>query len=203
MVSAAMADECPWLRRSFEVTLVADQYNYAMADIASDLWRIDSKSLRYGDRSTFLTWGDLDAIDSELEPSWKDAATASGTPQYATRQGLELWIAGKPSEAFVADHPTLYGYGWRMENISEDSGANSGYLWLPQPLMGAAVTGALAYGWDEEDDPRADKMLGRFQNVWVPRLRAFEFDSNVNNTMIAPSFAYDNEIGDDYGDMRY
>ena len=190
-----------WLRKAFEINLVADQYNYALSDIDETIWRIDSRSLRYGGRGSYLNWGQLDAIDSELEPSWRDSDGTSSTPQYATRVGLEIWVAGKPSAAFVAEHPKVEGFGWCTDNVAEDATVNGGKLLLPDPFFQAAVTAALAYGWDEEDDPRADKMLGRYQNLWLERMRSLELNVNANHAMIAPSYVYDASMGDDYGDQ--
>lgn len=191
----------PWLRRTISVTLVADQYNYDLADIASDLWRIDTKSLRTGGFNSYLDWNIIEAIDHELGPDWKNSSTDSGTPEYACRFGTELWIAGKPSSTFVSSNPRLYGYGWRYENWDEDSSVNNGNLLIPDVFFEIAVEASLAYGFTEEDDPRANDCLMRARQMIREEMMGAKLDVGADDRMFPPDWAYHSWAAlDDYGD---
>uniref|UniRef100_A0A6H1ZCF4 Uncharacterized protein n=1 Tax=viral metagenome TaxID=1070528 RepID=A0A6H1ZCF4_9ZZZZ len=191
----------PWLRRSITVTLVADQHNYAFSTIASDLWRIDTKSLRYAGRDSYLAWGDPEQLDNQLGPDWKDSTGTSGTPQYACRFGVELWIASKPSTTFVASYPSVYGYGWRNENYTGDSTINGGNLLLPDEFFEIAVESSLAFGFLAEDDPRAGTELNRARMMIREEMMGAAIDLGAHKQMIVPGWARQSwSSTDDYGD---
>jgi len=195
----------PWLRYAISFTMVADQYAYPLSGIASDLWRLDSRSLRYGGQTSRLRWAATpESIDEQLGPAWKDASAASGTPQYATRMGADLWIANKPSQTFIDSNPTMSGYGWRHENYDEDADINSGNLLLPDEFMEVIVDASLAHGWNEEGDQRAVEMLQRWRQVHLPEMMGVKLDVGAGDRMIPPDWAYWGYTGlDDYGDGNY
>lgn len=183
-----------WLRISWTLSLVADQYAYALSSLDTNLWRLKVNSLRYAGTTTYLGWRTPEEIDSILEPTWKDAATAGGTPQYATHFGNNLWIAGKPSAAHIASYPSLYGYGWRKENYD-------GALFLPDEFFEIAVEASLAYGFTEEDDPRADNYLARAQRSIREEMMGAELDVGANMHLKMPSWAGERWAGvANYGD---
>ena len=190
----------PWAKVAFSWTLTADTYAYNLRSIDSTLIRVASKEFRYGGRTTYLKWRPVDILDRALEPSWKDASGSTGTPQYITRVGVQLWVAGKPSQAHIDSYPTVYGYGWRHENWDADANINGGHLLLPDDFFEAAVECALAYGFHEEDDPRAETFLNRWLNVYKPDMLG-ALDPGANDRMVVPTWAYYTEDTDDrYGD---
>lgn len=190
----------PWYETALSWSLVADQYAYELYDIDAAVWRMDTRSFRYGGETEKLRWGVVRSIDAALGPSWRDAATASGTPQYICRMGTQLWVAGKPSAAFVASNPTVYAYGWRHDNYDEDVSVNGGRLLLPDAYFEVAVECALAYGYHEEDDPRAETFLSRFRQVHYPEMLG-TLDVGANDQMRAPRWAsISHDTVENYGD---
>ena len=183
-----------WLRRTIEITLVGDTYEYAFSDFASDLFRLDAKSIRYGGKDDYLEWGAIESVDDVLGPDWKDSGTDAGTPEYVTRFGNNIWVAKKPSDDFVASYPILYGYGWRNE-------PSSGELYLPDPYFEVAVEASLAYGWYEEDDPRAQEKLAHLHRVLLPEMMGAQLDINAGDRLQEPAWmSHSRDNFEDYGD---
>ena len=192
----ARAGAWPWLRYAWTYTFVALDYDIAISSLASDLWRIDTRSLRYGGKGTHLAWGTPESIDGRVGFDWREN-TIGGTPLYATRMGVELWIAPKPSATFVASNPTLYGYGWRSE-------PSTGTLYLPEEFLEVAVDAGLSFGWAEEDDPRAVEKERMFRQVHLPEMMSLHMDVGDLDRMFGPSWSYNAyESIDDYGDAQY
>ena len=182
-----------WLRAHTSFALTAGDYSYALSAIASDFIRADTRTLRYA--GTYLEWGSAQAIDEKLGPDWKEAVAADhGTPQYATRVGQEIWVGKIPSVSFVASNPSIYLYYYRSE-------AFSGNLYLPDDFYDCAVDAALAFGFTQEDDPRAGEMLQRVEQVHLPAMRAARLDIGQGDRMATPLWMLDNGSGlAGYGD---
>lgn len=181
-----------WLHAHTSFSFANADYDYNFSAIASDLFRIDARSIRYGDSATYLQWGHIQAIDEALGPDWKDSG-AKGTPQYATRVGNALWVATVPNAAFVADNPTGYFYYWRYENYT-------GTLYLPEDFYDCALDAALAQGYLQEDDPRATEMLSRVLQVHLPSMRGAKMDIGARDKMELPRWAREADSVLDYGD---
>ena len=164
-----------WLHTYYStgITTVAGTYAYALP---TDLYRIDTRSIRTGGRNSFLGWRRQGWIDDQLGPDWKDSGSDNGTPQYATRVGNNLWVATKPSQTWVSSNALIYFYYWLSEPAS-------GTLYLPDSYVDVAVQAALCYAYLAEDDPRADSMLNRWQNVYLPELRGAKLDMGDGNRM--------------------
>lgn len=158
------------------ITLTAGTYEYSLA---SDIFRIDTKSIRTGGRNTVLTWRTQKWLDEYLEPDWKDSGSDNGTPQYATRFGTKLWLARKPDSSFAAN-TCKYIY-WRSE-------PSSGNLYLPEEFTDVAVQAALAYWWLAEDDNRAESQLSKWNNFYLPELRGSKLDMNFEDQMYSPDW---------------
>jgi len=190
----------PWYETHLSFTLTAGTYRYSLYDIDSSVWRVDTRSFRYGGKTERLQWGTIRGIDAALGPDWRDSSSANTTPEYICRLGVELWVAGKPSASHVASYPTVYGYGWRHDNWDEDADVNGGRLLLPDAWFEVAVECSLAYGYHEEDDPRADTFLTRFRQVHYPEMLQ-TLDVGANDQMRAPVWAdMGYETVDNYGD---
>ena len=145
----------PWLKARGKFALSDGTFEYAFSAnlnpagaASNDIFRLDTKSFRYGGWNTYLAWERAERIDANLGPDWKDDSDDTNTPEYVTRFGNNIWIAQKPGASFVADYPHLHFYYWRSE-------PSTGDLYLPPELTEIAVDFALAYGWYQEDDPRA------------------------------------------------
>jgi hypothetical protein len=191
----------PWLRVAWELTLVEGTYNYAFSGISAVLWRIDAQSLRYGGKGCELVWGSVAAIDAALGPNWKDSDAGNVTPQYAARFGADLWIAGKPSAAHIAAHPKIMGYGWQQENFAKTATINSGNLLLPDEFIEIAVECALAFGFTEEDDPRAEVKMSMATKLIREDIMGCRLDVGTGDRMLPPDWAYHQYDGvSDYGD---
>lgn len=153
-----------WLKTSLTLpasgSQTAGDYSYALP---TDFFRLAAKSVRYGGKETKLVYRRIDWIDDYLGPDWKDSGSDNGTPRFITRVGNELWVAPKPSQDHLDDYPYLYGYYWRRE-------PSSGTLYLPDEFEEAAICAALAEGWLQEDDPRADQQLRRLEQYWYPKM---------------------------------
>lgn len=196
-----------WLKNTFEVTLVEGQYSYPFNghdgddtdDFATDLFRFDTKSLRFGGKRTYLIWTPSHlALDASLGPDWKDSATDNAGLQYATRFGNNLWVAKKPSASFIADHPTLYGYYWRSENTEN---GDAGILYLPDTFLEHVVIAALAYGLKTEDDPEWSRYQDLWRTVYLPEMFSATLDVGANDQMLTPNWAnYDHDGFGQYGD---
>ena len=181
-----------WLHAHTTFALTGGTYAYAFSTIASSLFRIDTKSIRYG--STYLDWYKSGEIDEILGPDWKDADAAEGTPAYVTRVGNSLWLAQIPGDTFVAANANAAFYYWRNENYT-------GTLYLPEDFYDIAVDASLAFGFTQEDDPRAESMMARFQKIHVPEMRATKMDMGQRDRMHEPGWMRDSEnIVDGYGD---
>lgn len=199
MISRAGA--WPWTRCQWEVTLVENDYDYAFSAISSVLWRIDTKTLRYGGKSTEITWASPEGIDASLGPDWKDSSGTAAAPAYATRFGTDLWIAPKPSAAHIASNPKIYGYGWQTENIAMTSTINSGKLLLPDEFIEIAVECSLAYGFTEEDDPRAESKMNLARVLIREDMMGCKLDVGAHDRMLPPDWSYHRYIElDAYGD---
>lgn len=180
-----------WLHTHTSFAFVANQYAYDLSTIASDLFRIATDTIRYG--GTYLQWGAAKSIDQVLEPTWKDGS-GLGTPQYAARVGNQLWVATVPNTAFVTDHPTGYFYYFRAENYT-------GTLYLPDEFYDCAVDSALAFGFTQEDDPRAQEMLMRVQQIHLTSMLGAKLDIGARNQMsLSRSASGQESILSDYGD---
>lgn len=190
----ARAGAWPWLKASFELSLVADQYAYNFSDIASDLFRLNTRTIRYGGPNSFLRWVDEDTVDADLGPAWKDSGTDGGTPKYVFRFGNQLWLAKKPSAEFVASNAKIYGYYWREENFS-------GTLYLPDPFFECAVVASLAHGWAEEDDPRCEQYKGIWRNDSLPQMYGTTLDVGARDRMDPPTWAHYTYEGEYRGGM--
>lgn len=191
MISRAAPWE--WLHAYTSFNLTANDYDYPFSTIASTLFRIDIRSVRYGDATQYLKWGNIQAIDEALGPDWRDSSANAGTPQYVTRVGNELWVADMPSAAFIADNPTVYFAYWRHE-------VSTGTLYLPDEFYEIAVDASLAYGFTQEDDPRGDPMMTRWRLIHLPEMRGTRLDIGARDQMANPRHFADGSRLDDYGD---
>ena len=169
------------------VTLVAGTYDYALE---SDLFRIDTRSIRTGGKDSFLKWRKSDWIDGYLGPDWLDAAVGNGTPEYVTRYGNNIRIARKPDSTFAAN--TLKYQYWRSEPAT-------GTLYLPDEFVDIAVQASLIYGMVAEDDPRSDGMLQKWNNVWLPEMRGVKFNMNDGDQINAPDWMSVGDFGSEPG----
>ena len=175
-----------WLRAHTSFSLTAGTYNYAFSTIASDLFRIDTRTVRVG-ASTYLEWGRIQNIDEFLGPDWKDAGADRETPAYVTRVGNSLWVARIPDAV-----ATVSFYYFRSE-------AYDGNLYLPDELYECAIEASLAFGFTQEDDPRADSMLQRFTSVHLPEMRSARLDIGRRDRMSLPQHLRAEESAlDDY-----
>ena len=52
---------------------------------------------------------------------------------------------------------------------------------------------ALIYGYLAEDDGRADGMLQKWQNVYLPELRGAKLDMNSGDQIKAPDWYWDSD----------
>lgn len=171
------------------ITLTAGTYSYSLA---SDLFRIDTRSIRTGGRSTILSWRKQAWLDEYLEPDWKDSATANGTPQYATRVGNSLWIARKPDSTYAAN--TIKYLYWRSD-------VSSGTLYLPDPYVDIAVQAALIYSYLAEDDVRAESQLAKWNNFYLQELRGAKLDMHFEDQLYSPDWMIataDDGMGEGY-----
>ncbi len=183
-----------WLHAHTSIGLVASQYNYALETYASDLQRIDTRTIRYG--SQYIKWGHITRIDELLGPSWKDAGATEGTPEYMTRVGGELWLARTPTAAFVAANPNVSFYYWKSEAFTD--AAN---ILLPDDFYECAIDASLAFGFTQEDDPRGDALLRRVMDVHIPEMRGFNMLIGSKDRMADPRhFIADESRLDGYGD---
>lgn len=193
----------PWLRAQFSIALVADTYEYAFSTYLSDCFRLDTRSVRYGaGREARLRWRNDDFIDAFYGPGWKDSGGVAGNPEFVTRFGNALWVARKPSVAFIASNPTLYGKYWRTENYD-------GTLYLPDEFFECAVHAALAHGWAEEDDARAEQYKQLFKTQDLVEMMGATLDVGAEDRMQIPAWAHhpyegindlDDEASWGYGD---
>lgn len=182
-----------WLRTELTWELLDDVYATDLRAIEPTAWRVDTQSF-YRDDNEALSWATLTQIDQWLLPTWKDASTSGSTPQFITRKGVQLWVAPKPDQAI-----TLYGAGWRTENIDEDEDVNGGHLLVPDEFFDAVVECALAYGYHEEDDARAEVFLNHFRAVHLPDMLAFN-DVGHLSSMRLPRLSPDQvPVSDGYG----
>ena len=167
--------------------MTAGTYEYSLA---SDLFRIDTKSIRTGGRSTVLSWRTQRWIDEYLEPDWKDSDSVNGTPQYATRFGTKLWLARKPDTTYAAN--TIKYLYWRSD-------VSTGALYLPDDFLDVAVQAALAYWYLAEDDPRSESQLAKWNNFYLPELRGSKLDMNFEDQMYSPDWMFHTSDGMDGG----
>lgn len=169
-----------WLRAHYGtgITTVPGTYAYSLP---SDLYRIDTRSIRTGGINSYLQWRKANWLDEYLGPDWKDSGADNGTPQYATRVGSSLWIARKPDSTWAAANTKIYFYYWRSE-------PSSGTLYLPDDLADVAVQAALTYGYLAEDDGRAESQLAKWNNFYLPELRGSKLDMNFEDQMYSPDW---------------
>lgn len=191
----SLAGAWTWLKAHFTLpesgSQTAGDYSWALP---ADCFRVAVKTVRYGGKETFLAYRRIDFIDNYYGPDWKDASADNGTPRLITRVGNELWTAPKPSAAHLTSYPSLMGYYWRREPAS-------GTLYLPDEFREAAVCAALAEGWLQEDDPRAEKQLDRFEKYWCPRMMGATLDVGAGDNVESPGWmdqAYEGSAN--YGD---
>ena len=186
-----------WLHTYYStgITTTTGDYDYALP---TDLYRLDTRSVRTGGRESYLGWRNIRWIDGHLGVDWKDSGSDNGTPEYVTRLGNNLWIATKPSLTWVTANAKLYFYYWLTE-------VSSGTLYLPDEYLDVAVQAALIYGMISEDDPRADSMLQRWQQVYLPELRGSKLDMHSGDQVLSPSWFdnTDDSGGTDAGDGYY
>jgi len=156
-----------WLRGAATLTLAADDYTYTTE---ADMHRVRKTSFRYGGKGSYLTWRDMvDEIDQELGPEWRDSGTDPGTPRLVTRQGNEIWIAPKPTLAFVTANPTLYYYYLKNETVSPVTTT----LLLPDAYFNAAIHASLAEGLKQKDDKLQNYYEVLFQRTDMPEILGF------------------------------
>jgi len=191
-----------WLRAAFTVTLVEGQHNYDLVgssadDVAADFSRMDIRSLRFSGRQSRAMWTTPGVIDADLGPEWRDAGTSNGSVEWATRMGTELWLARKPSAAFIADKPTLFGYYWRSESDSDGE-----TLYLPDEFLTCATHAGLAFaGAFSEDDDRSREYLDMYQSTDLVHMRGFRSEVGEVGTLEDPDWMRSNYSGaGDYGD---
>ena len=182
-----------WLHAYTSFSWVADQYNYPFSTIASDLFRIDTKSIRFGGSDSFLSWGHINRIDDILGVSWKDGA-GLGTPLYATRVGNSLWVATVPDAAFVSDYPSVFFYTSPTENYT-------GEIYLPEEFYDIAIDAALAFGFTQENDPRSREFQDRFRVTHIPAMFGAKMDIGNRDRLQTPEWmSVHSSRMDDYGD---
>lgn len=180
-----------WLRTHYSTGIVpvAGTYSYSLP---SDLYRLDTRSIRTGGINSYLSWRKANWIDEYLGPDWKDSAADNGTPQYATRVGNNLWIARKPDSTWAAANTKIYFYYWMTE-------VSTGTLMLPDEYVDIAVQAALAYAYLSEDDSRSESQLAKWNNFYLPELRGTKLDMNFEDQMNSPDWmTFTDDRGEGY-----
>ena len=180
-------DAWDWLRVAETLTLVADTYEYAWP---ARLSRFDAASFRYGGAGTYLVNVDRpELIDVALGPNWRDAATASGSPEYYCGFGRTFWIARKPSATFLATNPTIYFYGWQSDLYTlTQSPTDATNLAIPREHIEAYVNASLSVGLQQEDDPDWAR-LRQIHDQNMIKLRSVDESVSADDGTRLPRFA--------------
>lgn len=183
-----------WLMAHKELALVADQINY---DLPAGFMRIQGDSLFYGDTGVVRLERGPEIIDRKLGPSWKRSSGQAGTPLYATLMGAadttetsaELWLAPKPSAAFVAANAILDYYWYRsMDPVRVAGGAlaDDDILLVPGWMEPFAVRASMVFSLQEQDDAAFQTALREFEDNDVPRMRMFDPDVRSTEPLQRP-----------------
>jgi len=173
-----------------ELTLTPGTYRYPYT---SSIWtaaaltrplRIDGNSFRYGDTS--LVWREsIGRIDRFLGgASWKDSTASGGSPQYITEMGQAIIVGKKPDTTFVTANPTLKGYYFRGEDLSDTTADLAMY----DDLQEYVIDLAKIIGAHQEDD----NAIGLLVNQWVQRheveMRAYDHAPREEEPIQSPSW---------------
>jgi len=185
----------PHLGDDFTITLAADTYEY---DLPNSIYRIDEESMRYAGEGSYLKHERRPAnIDGVLGPTWRDSGTDASTPEYWCLVGQKLWIGPKPSTAFVAANPTIYGYGWKSDlyaisqisDTTDSTEVDAVSLFVPLFLRELYVMAALAEGLQQEDDPEWRAIDDKYNNIII-RIRGDQNVVRVNTRPQVPDWVY-------------
>jgi hypothetical protein len=166
-------------KNEFSLTLANDDYDYAFS---ASSWptaaltrprKLQGDSIRYG--SHFLEWKDqVEEIDRLLGPQWKDSATTSATPRYATTYANQLVIAPKPSSAFVTANSLLNGYFFQGEDVTSTNWEDSDLVFYEDLFM-PLVDICNIFGMHQEDESALNIMLQRWERLELPNVRGYDF----------------------------
>ena len=166
------AHKAAWtLTAATSPALTAGTYEYAMRTLKSDFRKIVADSVRYANQP--LSWkSTIEELDRSITngPSWKDSATANGTPRYATLMGNNLILAPKPSADFITTNATVYGYYYRKEAMTSTSAT----LLFSEGFYRFLVDVAMLYADRQEDQRGLTLALQMWRQEHLPLLRGYD-----------------------------
>jgi len=180
--------EC-W-KEELSLSLTAGTYRYPYT---SAIWggaalvrplRIDGNSFRYG--SNPLSWREsIGRLDRVLGgPEWKDTASTGGTPRWVTEMAQCIIIGVKPDSDFVSDNPTLGGYYFRGEDLSDTSVDLKMYDDLQDYVIDLAKT----IGAHQEDDNALGLLVSQWVQKHEPDMRAYDHAPREEEPIQPPSW---------------
>ena len=177
-------NDWPCHKTIFSITLTADDYDYDLTTLLTRFRKIDGSSVRSNKR--FYAWVDeIEEIDAQLGPAWKDSASGGGTPQFASLMGQQLILAQKPDAAFVASNPTVDGYYFMGEDVTSASWLTT-ELKLYEDFFDDIIEMALIYGLQQEDDSEFRSQMSYWVNHRLPGLRGYDPTVLSNEVISGP-----------------
>ena len=159
------------LTASTTPALTAGTYEYAMRTLKSAFRKIVADSVRYANQP--LIWKPtIEELDRSISngPSWKDAATANGTPSFVTMMGNNLILAPKLSAGFITTNSSVQGYYFKKESVSDTSAT----LLFPEGFYRFLVEVAMLYADRQEDQRGLGLALQMWRQEHLPLLRGYD-----------------------------
>lgn len=179
-------------KQEFILTLTAGTYIYPYT---SAVWptaaltrplRLDGDSIRpYGARDPLIWVDSVQRMDEYLGGGqWKELGT-TGTIDYVSERAQSIITGPAPDAAFIADSPTLRGYYFRGEDVSDTDANLAMYDDFFEPLTELS----LVFGTQQVDDTEFRTLLQLWEDRHLTELRGYDHVRRADEPIQAPSWA--------------